>query len=235
MTIVKICGITNLDDALCAIDAGADLLGFIFYPKSPRAVTLDVAREIVANIRERSETAGGRRSGSMGAGVRYVGVFVNESPAEMLRVLDGAGLDCAQLSGDEPPDDLAAMGGRAYKAIREWNDAYATSAQPLISNLRSPLTHYHFPDLLLDANHATLYGGSGRRADESLAVTLARRYRLLLAGGLTPDNVADAVRTIRPWGVDVASGVEASPGKKDHAKVRAFIAAAKAALSTEAA
>ncbi|MCS6849024.1 MAG: phosphoribosylanthranilate isomerase [Anaerolineae bacterium] len=226
MTIVKICGITNLDDALCAIDAGADLLGFIFYAKSPRAVTPDAAREIVAGIRGWHAKVERLGLGSGELGVKCVGVFVNESPAHMLRVLDDVGLDYAQLSGDESPDDLAAMGGRAYKAIRAWSDACAAFAQV-------PLTTRHLPDLLLDANHATLYGGSGQRADESLATRLARRYRLLLAGGLTPDNVADAIRTIRPWGVDVASGVEASPGKKDHAKVRAFIAAAKAALRVE--
>ncbi|BCX02608.1 MAG: N-(5'-phosphoribosyl)anthranilate isomerase [Candidatus Roseilinea sp.] len=223
MTVVKICGITNLDDALCAIDAGTDLLGFIFYPKSPRAVTLEIAREIVAGIRGKGVEAGNWGLGSRESRVRCVGVFVNESPADMLRVLDEVGLDFAQLSGRESPDDLAAMGGRAYKAIREWDDAGATFAQ-----LSS--AHPYLPELLLDANHATLYGGSGQRADASLALSLARRYRLLLAGGLTPDNVADVIRTVRPWGVDVASGVEASPGKKDHAKVRAFVAAAKAAL-----
>ncbi len=209
--IVKICGITDLDDALCAVEAGADLLGFIFYPKSPRAVTPDAARRIVSEIR------------AQGARVRCIGVFVNEPPAHMLRVLDEVGLDAAQLSGQESPDDLRAMGGRAYKAIRAWDDAGAAFA-------RSATGGEPLPDLLLDANHATLYGGSGQRADQSLAVYLARRYRLMLAGGLAPDNVADAIRIVRPWGVDVASGVEASPGRKDPAKVRAFVAAARAAL-----
>ncbi|MCS7056745.1 MAG: phosphoribosylanthranilate isomerase [Thermoflexales bacterium] len=217
MTIVKICGITNPDDARCAVDAGADLLGFIFYPKSPRAVTPAAAREIVAVVRRSAHPRASR--------VRCVGVFVNESPADMLRVLDDAGLDYAQLSGDESPADLAALAGRAYKAVRSWHDAWEAFIGPGLNQ--------DLPALLLDANHATLYGGSGQRADESLAAYLARRCRLLLAGGLTPDNVAEVVRTIRPWGVDVASGVEASPGKKDPAKVRAFVSAAKAALGTE--
>lgn len=212
MTIVKVCGITNLEDARCAIDAGADLLGFIFYAKSPRAVTPDAAREIIGEVRRLSDR---------GTAVKCVGVFVNASPADMLRLLDDVGLDFAQLSGDEPPDTLAAMRGRAYKAVRTWNDASADF-------VRSAGDDAFLPDLLLDANHATLYGGSGQRADVKLAASLAGRYRLLLAGGLTPDNVAEAVQAIRPWGVDVASGVEASPGKKDHAKVRAFVAAAKA-------
>ncbi len=217
MTVVKICGITNLDDALCAIEAGADLLGFIFYPKSPRAVTLDLARAIIADIRARAPQA--QRA-------RYVGVFVNEAPAHISQMMDVAGLDYAQLSGDESPADLAAIGCRAYKAIRAWDDDSAAF-------IPARAADGFLPDLLLDAHHPTRYGGTGQRADASVAMHLARRCRLLLAGGLTPDNVADAIRMIRPWGVDVASGVEAQPGKKDHAKVRAFIIAAKAALRAE--
>ncbi|GIV85948.1 MAG: N-(5'-phosphoribosyl)anthranilate isomerase [Candidatus Roseilinea sp.] len=213
MTVVKICGITNLDDALCAMDAGADLLGFVFYSKSPRAVTLDLARAIIADIQARAPQA---------SRARYVGVFVNESPARISQVMEVAGLDYAQLSGDESPTDLAAIGRRAYKAVRGW-DASSAAFIP------TGATDGFLPDLLLDAHHPTHYGGTGQRADASLALSLAQRYRLLLAGGLTPDNVAEVIRTVRPWGVDVASGVEASPGKKDHAKVRAFVAAAKAA------
>ena len=215
MTIVKICGITNLDDALCAVEAGADMLGFIFYPKSPRYVRLEAAAEIARAVRQTTEPGERPR-------VILVGVFVNESPDHVLRVLDDAGLDVAQLSGRESPEELAAMRGRAYKAIRGWDEASPAFAQA---------THATglIPELLLDASHATLYGGSGQRADESLALRLARHYRLMLAGGLTPDNVADAIRVVRPWGVDVASGVEAAPGKKDHARLRSFVALAKAA------
>jgi phosphoribosylanthranilate isomerase len=216
MTFVKICGITNLEDALCAVDAGADLLGFILYPPSPRSVSVEAAKEIVREVRRQATDDGRlttiRRPSSI---VTCVGVFVKETPAHMLRVLAGAGLDAAQMHGN-PPDDLREMQGRAYIAVKDWKLEIgdSTSRRSPISNPQSLLSN--LPDLLLDANHPTLWGGSGPRADESL-----------LAGGLTPDNVADAIRAVQPWGVDVASGTEAAPGKKDHAKVRAFIANAK--------
>ena len=213
---VKICGLTNLDDALLALEAGADLLGFVLYPKSPRGVSLGVVAEIAQALR--SAPAFQQRQPAL------VGVFVNEPPAAVRRALDEAGLDLAQLSGHEPPDDLRALGGRAYKAIRSQAEADALPAAG------APPAHPYCPDFLLDAAHPTLYGGSGQLADLALAARLAARHRLLLAGGLTPDNVAAAIRAVRPWGVDAASGVEAAPGKKDPAKVRAFVQAAKAAL-----
>jgi phosphoribosylanthranilate isomerase len=212
--IVKICGLTHLDDALLALEAGADLLGFVLYPKSPRGVSLGVVAEIAQALR-RAPAFQQRRPA-------LVGVFVNAPPAEVARALDEAGLDLAQLSGHEPPDDLRALDGRAYKAIRGEAEALPSAG--------APLAHPFCPDFLLDAAHPTLYGGSGQLADLALAARLAARHRLLLAGGLTPDNVAAAIRTVRPWGVDAASGVEAAPGKKDPAKVRAFVQAAKAAL-----
>jgi phosphoribosylanthranilate isomerase len=153
-----------------------------------------------------------------------VAVFVNETPEAMRAALDAAGIDFAQLSGDEPLAHLEAMEGRAYKAVRQ-----AAGTEALAAWMDGHPAPAGMPDLLLDAQHPTLYGGSGLRADEGLAAQLARRRRLLLAGGLTPDNVAEAVRSVRPWGVDVSSGVEAAPGRKDHARVRAFVAAAKAA------
>ncbi len=240
MMVVKICGLTNLDDAQCAVAAGADLLGFILYPKSPRFISPARIAPITAALR------------ALAPGVVTVGVFVNETPENMARALDEAGLDLAQLSGDEPADHLRALQGRAYKAVREATQAEAhlriqntedraqstehraQNAEYATHNTRYALRTtqskiQNRPDLLLDANHPTLYGGSGMRADESLAAALARQCRLLLAGGLTPDNVADAIRVARPWGVDVSSGIERAPGYKDHAKVRAFIAAAKSA------
>jgi phosphoribosylanthranilate isomerase len=213
---VKICGLTNLDDALLALEAGADLLGFVLYPKSPRGVSLAAVTEMAGALR--SAPAFHQRQPAL------VGVFVNEPPAAVRRALDEAGLDLAQLSGHEPPDDLRALGGRAYKAIRSQAEADALPAAG------APPAHPSCPDFLLDAAHPTLYGGSGQLADLALAARLAARHRLLLAGGLTPDNVAAAIRAVRPWGVDAASGVEAAPGKKDPAKVRAFVQAAKAAL-----
>ena len=208
MTFVKICGLTNAEDALCAVDAGADLLGFILYPPSPRSVSLETVKEIVATLQGATH-------------ITKIGVFVKETPAHMLRVLRETGLDAAQLHGNDP-SDLLALNGRAYPALKEWKPEYDG-----LQHRKSEIVN--LPDLLLDANHPTLWGGSGQRADESLAAQIAQQQRLLLAGGLTPDNVADAIRVVKPWGVDVASGTEAAPGRKDHDKVRAFIANAKSA------
>jgi phosphoribosylanthranilate isomerase len=226
MTFVKICGITNVDDALCALDAGADLLGFIFYPPSPRSVSVEAATQIVNEVRRRL-IADGRRLvvGHPSSVVTCVGVFVKEAPAHVLRVLHDAGLDAAQLHGNSE-EDLIAMDGRAYLAVKDWR-VKSGESDLFHAPLSSP--HAPLPDLLLDANHPTLWGGSGQRADASLAAQIAKQQRLLLAGGLTPDNVADAIRAVKPWGVDVASGTEATPGIKDHAKVRAFVANAKRA------
>jgi phosphoribosylanthranilate isomerase len=208
MTRVKICGLTNLEDAICATEAGADMLGFIFYPKSPRAAHVDVVMDITPAVR------------AINPQVKCVGVFVNESPAHMLRILDLAGLDYAQLSGDEPPEVLRAMGSRAYKVVREGHQLAAFA-------FAIPNPQPDAPDFLLDTPHTQLYGGTGVRADEFVASALARQRRMILAGGLNPNNVAEAIRAVQPWGVDVASGVEAAPGRKDHEKVRAFVEAAR--------
>lgn len=215
--IVKVCGITNLEDALCAADAGADMLGFILYPPSPRSIRPDAARKIVGELRNR--TIVDRPL----ATTQFVGVFVDETPETMRQTLDSIGLDFAQLSGNESPETLAAMRGRAFKAVRNAADAAVFSARP--ARPEEPR-----PDVLLEADHPTLYGGTGERADEALAALLAKRHRILLAGGLTPLNVTQAIRAARPWGVDVASGVELRKGKKDLDKVRAFVRAAKHAL-----
>lgn len=211
MTIVKICGLTNLEDALAAAEAGADLLGFILYPKSPRYVTPEMVAAIVAGVRAATPTP-----------PRSVGVFVNESTAQVLTTLAQTGLDLAQLHGDEAADDLLALHGRGFKAVRPTGleDALALAQEYASSGAG--------PDLLIDAYDAHAYGGTGQRADWAAAAIVAQRVpHLLLAGGLTPEHVAAAVQAVRPWGVDVASGVEQAPGRKDHAKVRAFITAAK--------
>lgn len=213
MTIVKICGLTNLEDALAAAEAGADLLGFILYPKSPRYVTPEMTAEIVARVR-----------GEFAVPPRCVGVFVNASTAHVLAILDQTRLDLAQLHGDESAADLLALNRQGYKAVRptRLEDALA------LAETYAAIGASAGPDLLIDAYDPHAYGGTGQRADWIAAATVAQRVpHLLLAGGLTPDNVAAAVQTVRPWGVDVASGVEASPGRKDHAKVRAFLSAAK--------
>ena len=216
MTVVKICGNTTLDDALYVAQAGADLLGFIFYPPSPRAIGIEEARTVVAALR-----ATLRQTNQPCPAL--VGVFVNETAAHMQHVLDDVDLDLAQLSGNETPATLTAMNGRAFKVVRgkTWAEWRSTLGQ--VNPDRVSTT----PAFLLDADHETLYGGSGVQADQALGATLAQTYPMLLAGGLTPENVGDVVKQIRPWGVDVASGTEATPGKKDHAKVLAFIRNAK--------
>ncbi len=210
MTYVKICGITNLEDALVAVAAGADLLGFIFYPPSPRYVAPAVVAEIVAALRARP--VGAHR-------VQTVGVFVDTSPAEIGDVLRGTGLDLAQLSGGEPPHSLELLERRAFKALRPGSRAEAEADAEWYADLGPA----EGPELLLDTYRPQSFGGTGEVGDWQMAAALAARYRLLLAGGLTPKNVQAAVRQVRPWGVDVSSGVEAAPGRKDHEKVRAFI------------
>jgi phosphoribosylanthranilate isomerase len=219
---VKICGITNLVDAQRAMAAGADLLGFIFFPKSPRYVTPEQVRDIlVAAEPERM-------------GIRAVGVFVNESSQAIAQILSFCGLDLAQLHGEESPEMLgleerhAPMRGRAYKALRPHSPKEATELAHRYALPTSFRAHGPLPAFLLDAYHPRLRGGTGEIGDWDLASSLANQYPLLLAGGLTPTNVADAVRFVQPWGVDVASGVEETPGQKDHMALHAFIANAKA-------
>jgi phosphoribosylanthranilate isomerase len=206
---VKICGLTRLEDALAALDAGADLLGFNFHPASPRYIETAACAQMVSELRKR------------GVKTVLVGVFVNRPAGEIAAVLDACHLDLAQLSGDEPPETLAALGRRAFKALR------ARDAQGLEESWRVYPMRTSPPACLVDAYRPGLYGGTGQLADWSLAGRLARRAPILLAGGLTPENVAEAIRQVRPWGVDVASGVEASPGRKDPARVLAFIRAAR--------
>ena len=206
MTKIKICGIRSIQDALAAVDAGADLIGFNFYPKSPRYVEVGMCRNIMSVMRQRGR-------------VTCIGVFVNASIAEISATMDTCGLALAQLHGDETPEFMQAFNGFAYKAFRG------------IPETIDGFERQNPPAFLVDASVKGLYGGSGVTADWSGAAELAKQYPLLLAGGLTPENVADAVRQVRPWGVDVASGVESAPGQKDAGKMVEFVKAVRDAES----
>lgn len=199
---VKICGITRRDDAEHAIACGADALGLVFYQGSPRCVSLQQARRIVDGLPPF---------------VTLVGLFVNAAEETIHEAIEVCGLNAVQLHGDEPPAACRISSVKVIKALRvrsaatlEQIEAYQTSA------------------ILLDAWDPDRYGGSGRSFDWQLATTVASRKALVLAGGLTPDNVAEAVRTVRPYAVDVSSGVELRPGIKDPSRVADFIANAKA-------
>lgn len=219
MTNIKICGITTLEDGLLAAGVGADLIGLNCYPPSPRFLTPPQARALTDALRD-----------ALGEACPvFVGVFVNEDAATMRRIMEQTGLDYAQLSGDEPPDVLAALDGRGFKAIRPRDAAEAADLAAAFL-LHAP-EDAHIPALLVDAYHKRLYGGTGELAGEAVAsAVLPLTDRLMLAGGLTPDNVAARITAIRPWGVDVASGVEGdTPGRKDEACLRAFAAAVRLA------
>ena len=214
---VKICGITNLEDAQVAVEAGADYLGFIFYPPSKRFVDINIGKEIVSYL---------RKNGNCPV---LVGVFVNETAVHMADVLDQVGLDLAQLSGEEVPamigDENSPLYGRSFKALQPTSlEEAEADAEWYIP----PAPHPQAPSLLLDSYHPTLRGGTGKTGDWAMSAQLAEKFPgIMLAGGLNADNVAEAVRQVRPYAVDVASGVEASPGKKDHDLVRRFIHNAK--------
>ena len=205
MTKIKICGITNLKDAHSAIEAGADLLGFNFYPPSPRSITPEKCSEITSLL------------GKEFPHITLVGVFVNMPVEQVKAILTGSSLHLAQLHGDESPDILAKFNGQAFKAFRGVPKEIAGYTRSIA------------PALLVDAAVKDVYGGSGVVADWSAAMELSKQVPLLLAGGLTPENVAKAVRQVRPWGVDVASGVEVSPGEKDPGKMKAFVEAVRSA------
>ena len=224
---VKICGLTNLADAQAAVDAGATLLGFIFYEESPRFVTIATVADIVAKLRgpspnHQSPIHSATHRDLVTRSPLLVGVFVNPSLEQVGTTMDTCALDLAQLHGEESPELLALLHRRGYKALRPRTQAEAESQAKRYVKYGPGCG----PQLLVDAYHPAARGGTGQMGDWTLAARLARSYRLLLAGGLTPANVAAAVAQVHPWGVDVSSGVEAAPGRKDHAAIHAFVAAA---------
>ena len=205
---VKICGITNASDALAAAEAGADALGFMFYEQSPRHVSIRQAAEIA---RELSPF------------IIKTGVFVDAPEDAVMRAIADCGLNLLQFHGNESPEYCTQFGLMSMKAFRI-RDAESLKA----------LQDYPTEAWLLDAFVADKLGGTGEKFNWELAIEAKKLGRpIFLAGGLTPANVAEAVRTVLPYAVDVSSGVETSPGKKDHAKVRDFIAAAKSVAMPE--
>lgn len=199
-TRVKICGITRLVDAAEAVACGADALGFVFWPDSPRAVTVAQAREI------------GR---AVPALVSRVGVFVNQSPSDVRAIVAEAGLDVVQLHGDEGVLSFADVGARVIKAINLDEAGAVARARAYPESIM----------LLVDATDPVRRGGTGQVANWALAAELAAVRPVVLAGGLRASNVADALRRVRPWGIDVSSGVESSPGLKDAGRLRDLFAA----------
>ena len=194
---VKICGMTQLKDALFAVEQGVDAVGFIFYKKSPRAVTMKTVREIITKLPPLVDT---------------VGVFVNESAERLNKIADYCGLDLVQLHGEESPAFCRKIHRRVIKAFR-------------VKDLQSikQLEKFSVSGFLLDTFSDDLHGGTGKPFDWNLALPAKKMGPVILAGGLTPRNILQAVRQVRPYGVDVCSGVEKSPGIKDLEKVRAFL------------
>ncbi len=191
--------------------AGANWLGFIFIPDTPRFVSPDVARNIISVLKKEHATA------------KFVGVFADE-PIEKIRyVIEFAQLDKVQLHGDEPNSYFQELGKTCWKALRPRNES---ELQEQLAQYRKELENNE-PAFLIDSFDARKLGGTGTLANWELAHILARRYPVFLAGGLTPDNVEEAIRAVTPWGVDTSSGVEKSPGQKDHFKVRQFCKVAK--------
>jgi phosphoribosylanthranilate isomerase len=201
MTQVKICGITSIADAHVAVEAGADMIGLIFYPPSPRYVTPAQAQAIVA---------------SLPPGCPAVGVFVNASLETLTRIVQASGVQIVQLHGDESPELCRQLPWRVVKTLR-----FTAQVQPEM------MPQYSVEAFLIEGFHADVYGGGGARADWQRVALLHHYGRIILAGGLTPENVHEAIRIVRPYAVDVCSGVEATPGRKDWDKVRTFIRHAK--------
>lgn len=200
MVHAKICGITNREDALCAVKCGADALGFIFYEKSPRYVAPEKAAEIICDLPPF---------------VTPVGVFVNAPHIDAIVKL--AGLRAIQLHGDEPPEACLGHDVPVIRTLRVGNefDALALRSHPVRT-------------FLLDTARTGSYGGTGETFDWAKAREAKNYGRIILSGGLNPDNVREAIEQVAPYAVDTSSGVEAEPGKKDHKKVRDFLARAKA-------
>ncbi|MEW6419042.1 MAG: phosphoribosylanthranilate isomerase [Nitrospirota bacterium] len=199
---VKICGITNIDDAVAAVDFGADALGFVFFEKSPRYISHADAAAIIKKLPSFTTT---------------IGVFVDVKPDQVRKIIDLTHIDAVQLHGNEPPE-MCDISRRVIKAIRVKS---LESLDPLI-NYKDKVSAF-----LLDTFTPDVLGGTGQIFNWDIAIYAKQFGKIILAGGLTPDNVAEAIRRVRPYGVDVSSGVESEKGKKDHKKMKLFIERAK--------
>jgi len=214
MTWVKICGITNLEDAITAVKAGADAVGFVFYQNSPRRIALDAAKQIIARLPEQ---------------VEKVGVFVDQLEGPICASAKEAGLTAVQLHGTNEDPRTADLIRKKSKDLRIF--VGISMLQSIPEGRAMMWTHDLVHAFLVDTGNSTTPGGTGRSFDWQAQATnvsaIARLGRVVVAGGLLPTNVSEAVRILKPWGVDVSSGVEVKHGKKDPEKVRAFVEAVK--------
>lgn len=201
MVRVKVCGITNSDDAFRAVELGVDALGFIFYKGSKRFIDPRDAYPIIS---------------SLPPFVSTVGVFVNQGPDEIREAVETSGVNTVQLHGDETPEFCAMLPYKLIKAVRV-KDTLNTEEVEL----------YPVLAILFDKHTDEMYGGTGTSFDWGVLKGIAISKKVILSGGLTPENVSRAIETVRPYGVDVSTGVEDSPGKKNHMKMRKFIEAVK--------
>jgi phosphoribosylanthranilate isomerase len=196
---VKICGVRSLEEAEAAVEAGADALGFNFWPRSPRYIGPDAARSVIRQISPL---------------VSAIGVFVNEDPLRIAEIVSSAGLNAVQLHGDETPEFCAGLGSiKIIKAIRVADDFDCAS-----------IKRYPVSAILLDTGVKGSYGGTGKRFDWNVAIEAKLYARIILAGGLTIENVAEAIKSVNPFAIDVCSGIESEPGRKDIDKLRRFMA-----------
>ncbi len=203
MVKVKVCGITNPEDARMATHSGADALGLVF-AESPRKLSVEQAREIAATLPD---------------GMLKVGVFVDEEPEEVLRIVREVGLDYAQLHGDESPETVTVLRREGVKVIKALR---VRGAESLVA-----MDEYETDLFLLDAWSEKARGGTGERFDWELAKSYGGRGNIVVSGGLTPENVREAIRFFKPYGVDASSSLENAPGKKNGEQVRRFVSAAK--------
>jgi phosphoribosylanthranilate isomerase len=201
---VKICGITNIGDAIAAVDFGADALGFVFFKGSPRYISPDAAAAIIKQLPPFTTT---------------VGVFVDAKPEQLEQIINLTNIDIVQFHGNEPPE-ICDVSRNSIKAIR----VKSLESLDLLNNYKDRVSAF-----LLDTFTPDILGGTGQIFNWDIAVYAKQFGRIILAGGLKPDNVAAAIRRVRPYGVDVSSGVESKKGKKDHKKMKSFIERAKGA------